>query len=244
MAKESPLPRLPDFPTLRRYREAAGVFYGTADHKRKIEELLTLVEKLRGRVIAVDLEGTLVCRNLAATLETRNHFPDERALAFRVDRYDRLRRPFAQELLSALACSNPGSIIWTGANENDADKMLRSAQLVKPEGITIVGRQTYKARLAETDVMDRAARAYPSNSTLDTLNISDIKEGGVKIPRALGVDLLIDDHAQNDATVCETLFGLDESSKIVPCNSFSMKHIGEVQNHHTDEELLQVLRRL
>lgn len=225
------------------YRVKAEDFYQTEEYKREADQLFrAITNRIRNKIIAIDLSGTLVCLNLNYHLYLSG---DKKTsdLSASIDPYDRLLRPFANELLKTLVDCGNTVVLWTGDIREGAETMIRTSGLKVPTGVRLITLEQYLQRLHESrQYWSSIEGRFGSGYQEDTLR--KLRIGKVKIPRAFGVDILLDDNADKDASVCEVLLGEDESKKFLQVQKFRLRETDDLYLHYRDRTLLVVAEQL
>lgn len=214
---------------LTEYREEAQLYYQTPEFFDKLgvlyELILSVREKLSSLSVAVDVEGTLVSRNMALS--------DDMAL----HQLDRIRRPLANELLVFLERYCGKTFLWTGALLKYINPMIKSAGLQIPSGVDLVSRNNYEAslRLEHADLLCRPD--VGRDARLAALL------GHPKFPYVMNADILFDDRACEDRAILMKI-GEEEANKVVDVESFSLDTEEQLARHHLDTGLIDAVRTL
>lgn len=251
---------------LDRHREEAEEFYATdPEYREAAAELREIIWRIHDRVIALDLEGTLVCG------EIESLDGDE------VDLHDRVHRPLANEFAQALIDGNQ-VVIWTGLGAADASGVMHSAGLnkifktppfhmtgpfnlptIKKEGFKVsdqaefVGHADYRSILSTLVAENHpfAQRFLQVHRQLDErrpLTPEDViysyaRTFSIKIPSVLGADVLIDDAVDYSRLEGLRLYGPKEAARYIEPKAFRVDSnlTGYLRS---DRALLEIARKL
>lgn len=250
---EPPQPDSPTLPSMREllagYRVEAQRYYASPRYVQGVAEIHNVFQKIRGRVIAVDLDGTLL-----STFMGRRTWKER----YRIDDVDRVVRPFAKEFLQAIDDSENYGLLWTGMPRARFN-LMRSGipDLQIPPSFGVLTGEDYLALLKDhpdyTGLFERTA----GYSGLE----AKLKKGLVKIPAWVSydgqpVDGLVDDNADVDGQALKLLGLGDQVPRLFPVSSFSFwcggeREPGDVEDdvdglsrYFEDEGLLRVAREI
>lgn len=181
------------------------------------QRIREIAKHIRGLIIAIDLEGTLVC-------------PMTRA-----------KRGGADELLSSLAQHNT-VILWTSATRYRAAEIIRSAKLEMPKQVKTETREAYQEELTKHDIIPeplsnshawamriieqrtewirRGQHPGDKNFTDQDYDTALIYTGNIKIPSILGIDVLLDDKKERHDEGCRQLGYHEDPEKIIAVSPF------------------------
>ncbi|MEK7085834.1 MAG: hypothetical protein AAB953_02360 [Patescibacteria group bacterium] len=187
------------------YRADAEHFYTTdPDYKRDVAEMCDIIQRdIHERVVAVDLEATLVSDRIGAFYNSKHE-------RLEVNPFDRLRRPLSNELLQALVDAHNEVILWTSMISDLARFVCSFSGLKLPQSTGFVAREDYQRALLNDEsgiqVLQKIVKKFgepPSHCNPEGKTPAKyyadlyMNKLGVKIPSVLGVDVLIDDQASD-----------------------------------------------
>lgn len=237
---------------LDQYRELAARHYESIRYRRDLDAIDKAVASMRDRVIALDVEGTILSLSLL-----RQDGDPRWAREAGVNTGDRLRRPHANELIEILSASKNEIKLWTGAGRDRINVRLQSAGIHLPKGVELITRAETQARFCKMLIKEEVAARDPipmatipefvgatEKVPKEVTNLTRFDMGMVKIPRLFGVDALIDDYAEIDREVCRAIYGDEEAAKIVDIAAFAPQSTGELGIHFADRELKRVIQQL
>ncbi len=231
------------------FRADAQAYYASSpEYADGVEEIRDIFAQIRGRVIAVDIDGTL----LSSFMGLR--FWRER---YGMEPHDRVVRPFANEFLAAIADAGNCATLWTGI-----EKKRFPSVVTKVEGFEI---PRSFGRITREDYL-RQLKAHPDYSSLEGRITQyprlqeKLKAGTVKIPGWINfegrpIDGLIDDNAGRDGEALELLGLGAEVAKLFQVSSFDffcggecdpgdVDDLGGLSVYFKDEGLLRVAREM
>jgi|CXWL01.1.fsa_nt_gi hypothetical protein len=164
------------------------------------------LKQVRGLIIAVDLEGTLVSN--AFHLEGQ----EERLW---------LRRPLAAEALQILSVQNT-VVIWTAASRAAVNLILEQTNLDLPETIEISTLEDTSFALGQPEWrslwerIDHILRSFKCDTELQPCH--------VKLPRWAGFNVLLDDQVTKfHGAVAGQIPLEDESERMIAVHSYGQK---------------------
>lgn len=207
----------------------------TPEYQANLEIISDLISQIREKVIAVDLDGTLYCTNLHDSLSKNGLFN------YDIEMNSRIRRPYANELLQIMAANTAiKTIAWTGSTKKMAKRRIETSGLVIPQTIEIVTIDEYRQIiLTYPEIAEQLNKGDE-----DKIDSSKFEKGTIKIPRILGVDLLLDDFCQHDIHVSQRLYGEQEANRFLLINQFRLKSEEELAAAHSDTGLVTAVKKL
>lgn len=219
------------------YRKEAEQYYQTSEYLGQVSILNEIIASVSDRLaqlnIGIDLEGTLT------SLDLLTH-----CYGTRFGSEDRVRRPFSNEMLTALHATSRQIMIWSSASSDRFDAVIQSSDLCIPKGAIRVHRGNYTARISPQDsIVDRLVAAIPDAAERMRVWRRLLHRGVPKIPSGMGVDFLLDDYAQKDRPLLERICP-DEVSKVLNVQPFIIGDRDELKRHHFDTGLLSACEML
>lgn len=248
-------PSQPDSPTLPSmrelldgYRAEAQRYYASLEYAQGVEEICDVFQQIRGRVIAVDVDGTLL-----STFMGRRAWEER----YRIKDVDRVVRPFANEFLQAIDDSDNHGLLWTGMPRARLDLMRKGVPDLRiPASFGVLTREDYLALLNDHPDFSRLSAHAASDPRLEAA----LKKGLVKFPAWVryggqSVDGLVDDNVDMDEQALELLGLGDQVPRFFPVSSFSFwcggkrdpgdfDDVGGLSRYFKDEGLLRVAREI
>lgn len=243
----------PALPSMREFldgcrAEAHSYYDSSSEYAQGVEGIRDVFQRIRGRVIAVDIDGTLL-----STFMGRREWEKR----YRIHDGDRVVRPFANEFLRAIDDSDNRGFLWTGMTRGRFSQMLTDVTGFQvPSDWDVLTREDYLNQLRShpgyPQLPERIDR-YPRLKT-------KLGEGLVKIPGWINfegrpIDGLVDDNADLDCEALKRLGLGDQASKLFQVSSFAfycggerepgdVDDVGGLSQYFKDEGLLRVAREI
>jgi len=225
--------------SLLEYKFELEDFYNSPEYQKGCEILEQILQDVRGMIIALDLEGTLVSKNILEFADDPDELkkqltlpPNKKLLYF--------RRPYANELLEILSRQN--SIrIWTAASIGyAADILTKETSLKLPRETGVIDRFFCAKRIKHLNLIKPKRYLLGRISKIE----KHILDGVGKIPSTFGVDLLIDDQAEFHRYCCMITELREDVSKILEILPFIPTDQEGFETIHEDEELLKIANQI
>lgn len=212
--------------TFEDYRAAAEIYYHSPEYQSAVEALRGIVCCVRQKIIALDLEEVLTTFNLMN--HTGLPMIDDLAIPDTAQRLH-LRRPLANEILQFLAENGNQVIIWTTAIMQVAQEIIPLTSLSLPAQTRLIAREEFRKELLAQGLVkeDTVSSALP-----------------YKIPSVFGVDVLLDDQAEQHREGCYWLGRASDARKILKVKEFEVLDRKDLENFHKDRGLLAAAKSL
>ncbi len=199
----------------------------------------TLTEKIRDNIrnasVALDIEGVLTSQRVPLEEGGEKH-------SFY------LRRPFANELLTALTHAGGENrvAIWTALWQKRANKALKTAGIARPFSSLLLVREDTASEMAERNF--QRSEGY---SDLSPENQRRLLDGRIKVPSLFNFDALLDD-SEIHRSVCDQIGQKEDGDKVLPVQPFLVRRLKghdffdprSAEYHYHDEGLLDAAENL
>ncbi|KKP37315.1 hypothetical protein A2483_05375 [Candidatus Peregrinibacteria bacterium RIFOXYC2_FULL_33_13] len=205
---------------LEHYRQKAENYYKTEKYQELVKELYDILKDVKGKIIAFDIEGTLISSSneINAVLSSPNY----------IDTY--LRRPLAKEITNYLSSQNE-VIIWSAMTRKYMKEALSSSKIglnLNKNNKQISREDCKKSTKKHPLIKIWHQKANSSEKLMKEL----ITSGTYKIPSIFDVDFLIDDLSEFHKEGCDLILIPEDKEKIISIPSFKPDF---EQNHQEDK---------
>jgi hypothetical protein len=220
-------------PTPKAYHEQALELAKKPSYRQSVEELRDVLSPIRGRIIAIDIEGTLASKTLP------EHYRGwwRKKLTQRVVPMEHfwLLRPLSQEIIDILVERNK-VILWTVANVRTARLIFKITGLKIPRKVPLVAKEHNQKLLQKHNMYNKPVR---------------LRDGGkfrlnekVKIPSLLKVEALLDDQVVNCHGPFVERIRPRDLEKLIQVELFCPETFAAVRRGWNDRGLLKAARDL
>lgn len=236
-------------------QKSAESYYCSEEYQTNVSLLATILSGVRDQVIALDLEGVLVSRDI---MENSNFDFLCKLGIIPANGLLHLQRPLSNKFLEILVKQRNQLLIWTAATLKGKEHITSSTGLKIPKQVGVICREDFSKLIQQNQNFQYYFKFFgkwinslgKDQKTFYINYLEQLKQGIFKIPSILMGELnlrnlvLCDDNAERHKETCTNIGYTKDENRFIEVKPFTLDTEEKIREHHKDIGLIELAQDL